>query len=55
MAGICGDMQKPVLILMQAFKKYRKELMRKGINIYEALVKQLQLPPTSETLNKVID
>lgn len=37
-----------------AFKKYRKELMRKGINIYEALVKQLQLPPTSETLNKVL-
>ena len=37
-----------------AFKKFRKELMRKGINIYEALVKQLQLPPTSETLNKVL-
>ena len=37
-----------------AFKKYRKELMRKGINIYEALVKQLQLPPTSETQNKVL-
>lgn len=37
------------------FKKFRKELMRNGINIYEALVKRLELPPTSETLNKVLN
>lgn len=37
-----------------AFKKYRKEQMRNGINIYEGIVKKLQLPPTSETLNKVL-
>lgn len=36
------------------FKKHRKELMRNGINLYEALVKRLALPPTSETLNKVL-
>lgn len=38
-----------------AFKKLRKELMRQGINIYEALVRRLELPPTSETLNKVLN
>ncbi len=37
------------------FKKYRKELLRNGITIYEALVKRLGLPPTSETLNKVLN
>ncbi len=37
-----------------AFKKMRKELMRNGINIYENLVKRLGLPPTSETLNRVL-
>jgi len=37
-----------------AFKKFRKELMRNGINIYEGLVKKLGLPPTSETLNKAL-
>lgn len=37
------------------FKKHRKELMRNGINLYEALVKRLALPPTSETLNKVLN
>lgn len=36
------------------FKKYRKELMRKGIDIYEALVKRLGMPPTSETLSKAL-
>lgn len=38
-----------------AFKKFRKELMRSGINIYEAIVRKLDLPPTSETLNKVLN
>lgn len=37
------------------FKKFRKELMRSGINIYEATVRRLDLPPTSETLNKVLN
>lgn len=37
-----------------AFKKLRKELMRTGINVYEAVVKRLSLPPTSETLNRVL-
>lgn len=37
------------------FKKFRKELMRNGINIYEATVRKLDLPPTSETLNKVLN
>lgn len=37
------------------FKKFRKELMRSGINIYEATVRKLDLPPTSETLNKVLN
>ena len=37
-----------------AFKKMRKELMRNGINIYENVVKRLELPPTSETLNRVL-
>lgn len=38
-----------------AFKKFRKDLMRSGINTYEALVKRLELPPTSETLNKALN
>ena len=38
-----------------AFKKRRKELLRKGIDVYEALVKKLDLPPTSETLNKALN
>lgn len=37
------------------FKKFRKELMRSGINIYESTVRKLDLPPTSETLNKVLN
>ncbi|MDE5612257.1 MAG: RelA/SpoT family protein, partial [Odoribacter sp.] len=37
------------------FKKRRKELLRNGIGVYEALVKKLGLPPTSETLNKVLN
>ena len=38
-----------------AFKKFRRDLMRSGINAYEALVKKLGLPPTSETLNKALN
>jgi len=37
-----------------AFKKYRKELIRTGIDTLERLVKQLDLPPTSEPLKKVL-
>lgn len=37
-----------------AFKKFRKELMRNGIEVFEKLVKQLELPPTSEPLKKVM-
>lgn len=38
-----------------AFKKERKEMMRNGIDVYEATVKKLGLPPTSETLNKALN
>lgn len=38
-----------------AFKKRRKEFLRNGIDVYEALVKKLGLPPTSETLNKALN
>ena len=37
-----------------AFKKERKEMMRNGINTYEAVVKKLGMPPTSEPLNKAL-
>lgn len=37
-----------------AFKKVKKEMMRNGINTYEAVVKRLGLPPTSEALNKAL-
>ncbi len=37
-----------------AFKKERREWMRKGISLYESIVKDLGLPPTAETLNKVL-
>ena len=36
------------------FKKYRKEQIRTGITIFEAVVKKLDLPPTSEPLKKVL-
>lgn len=37
-----------------AFKKFRKELMRNGIEVFERVVRQLELPPTSEPLKKVL-
>lgn len=37
-----------------SFKKYRKELMRNGIAIFENVIKKLDLPPTSEPLKKVL-
>lgn len=37
-----------------AFKKHRKELIRRGIELFEGIVKQLELPPTSEPLKKVL-
>lgn len=38
-----------------AFKKLRKELMRAGIVTFESVVKELNLPPTSEPLKKVLN
>lgn len=37
-----------------AFKKFRKELMRNGIEVFEGVVRRLELPPTSEPLKKVL-
>lgn len=37
------------------FKKYRRELLRKGIDIFEDVVKKLNLPPTSEPLKKALE
>lgn len=37
-----------------AFKKYRREQMRNGIEVFEGIVKKLDLPPTSEPLKKVL-
>lgn len=37
------------------FKKDRKEAIRQGIVIFEGLVKQLNLPPTSEPLKKMLE
>lgn len=38
-----------------AFKRFRKDLMKQGIGIFENIVKQLELPPTSEPLKKVLN
>ncbi len=37
------------------FKKYRKELLRKGIDIFEGVIKRLQLSLTSEPWKKVLE
>lgn len=37
------------------FKKDRKEAVKKGIAIFEKIVKDLKLPPTSEPLKKILD
>jgi GTP pyrophosphokinase len=36
------------------FKKIRKEFQKKGVSIYEEVVKKMSLPLTSETLNKLL-
>jgi len=37
------------------FKRDRKEAMKRGIAIFEGIVKELDLPPTSEPLKRVLD
>lgn len=38
-----------------AFKKYKKDMIRAGITMFEGIVKKLELPPTSEPLKKVLN
>ncbi|MDL2231330.1 RelA/SpoT family protein [Porphyromonadaceae bacterium OttesenSCG-928-L07] len=41
--------------IVASFKKDRKELLKYGIALFESLTKQLDLPPTSEPLKKMLE
>ncbi|MDR0982018.1 MAG: RelA/SpoT family protein [Culturomica sp.] len=40
--------------IMAAFRRDHKELVRYGIHIFESIIKELELPPTSEPLKKIL-
>jgi GTP pyrophosphokinase len=40
--------------VIASFRKDRKELLKYGISIFESIVKELDLPPTSEPLKKML-